>query len=406
MSRNNRQTILKFFCVALSLVLLCAASGAGSAYFILDRYSLTETADQSAASRSENDSAADTEAESINSSGLLSATDIYDLALEQVVAVKSTSTTQNIFGQETTSATSGTGFVISSDGYIMTNYHVIEYSVLYGYDLSVIFSDGTSYPAEIVGYYSDNDIAVIKIDADGLNAVSFGDSDSMEVGEIIYCVGNPLGELDFTMTSGIISALDRVIATDAYTSINMFQIDAAVNSGNSGGPVFDEYGNVIGIVTAKYSDEGVEGLGFAIPINDAVAIASDLIEHGYVTGKASLGISARDVEQYVSQYYSIPSGVYVYSVNDGSCAANAGIQAGDVITAVGDEAVENVESLKSVLSGFAAGDSADITVYRSNEYLTFNVTFDEQLPESSSETENYNDSPSQSSYVAPFYSGR
>lgn len=381
MSNNRNNTFLKISCFALLFIMLCSAFGAGSAWFLLNRYDNSITAD-AADTYSNPSQIADSGNVEYTASGsdLLSANEIYEQALRQVVAVKSTAKTENIFGQETASATSGTGFIISKDGYIMTNYHVIEYSVVYGYELSVVFSDGTSYPADIIGYYSDNDIAIIKIEAANLNSVSFGDSDSMLVGETVYCVGNPLGELDFTMTSGIISALDRTIATDAYTSINMFQFDAAVNSGNSGGPVFNGYGNVIGIVTAKYSDEGVEGLGFAIPINDAVDIASDLIEHGYVTGEASLGISVRDVEAYVAQYYSIPNGAYVYSVDKGSCADKAGFKAGDVITAVGEYPVASVDDLKTALKSFSAGDSIEITVYRSAGYITLNVTFDERLP--------------------------
>jgi len=310
----------------------------------------------------------------------LTAQEIYALAADQVVGINS-SVTQNVFGQSTTRAVSGSGFVISDDGYIMTNFHVIEYTVRYGYDLKVLFKDGTSYPAEVVGYEKDNDVAVIKIDASGLHAVVFGDSDSIVVGEPVYAIGNPLGELDFSMTTGIVSALDREITTDIYTTINMFQIDAAVNHGNSGGPVYNDRGEVIGIVTAKYSDTGtvtgVEGLGFAIPINDAVYIAKQIIENGYVQGKAYLGIMAADASRVSAQYFGMPDGAYVDSVEDGSCAARAGVTVGDVITALDDHAVTSVDTLKKALRLYAPGDSAVLTVVRNGETLHLSVVFDE-----------------------------
>ena len=220
----------------------------------------------------------------------LSPSEIYSLACGQTVAITTEVTYRSFYGYST-APVSGSGFIISADGYIMTNYHVIEDAAKGGYEISVLTYDGTEYIASIVGYEEDNDVAVLKIDADGLSAATLGDSDSITVGEDIFAVGNPLGELGYTMTSGMVSALDRDItsydsSTGTYTTINMFQIDAAVNPGNSGGPLFNDRGQVIGIVTAKYSDTGVEGLGFAIPINDAVRIAEDLITKGYVSGKA------------------------------------------------------------------------------------------------------------------------
>ena len=172
----------------------------------------------------------------------------------------------------------------------------------------VLTYDGTTYQATIVGVDEDNDIALLKVDASGVTPVTFGDSDSMTVGDTVYAVGNPLGELEFTMTSGMISALDRTITTSDGTDngINMFQIDAAVNAGNSGGPVYNTSGQVIGIVTAKYSSSGVEGLGFAIPVNDAVAIANDLMKNGTVTDRAQLGITLQTIPDSAAQYYNMP----------------------------------------------------------------------------------------------------
>lgn len=317
---------------------------------------------------------------------LLSPGEIYSIACQQVVAVTTEITYKNYFGFTTSSAVSGSGFIISADGYILTNYHVIEDAAKGGYEISVLTHEGSEYIASIVGFEADNDVAVLKIEAENLSAVVLGDSDYMAVGDSIYAVGNPLGELEYTMTSGMVSALDRDIstydsATGSYTSINMFQIDAAVNSGNSGGPVYDRQGRVIGIVTAKYSDTGVEGLGFAVPINDAVTIAEDLITKGYVSGKAYLGIKADTLPASVSQYYGLPSGAYVVSVEPGSCAEKAGIEPGDIITAIDDNPVRSDDELTSVKKGYRAGDEAQITVSRQRGDEVLTIVFDEEVPD-------------------------
>jgi serine protease Do len=200
----------------------------------------------------------------------------------------------------------------------------------------------------------------------------------MEVGENIYVVGNPLGELTYTMTSGIISALDREIATDRNVNVNMFQLDAAVNAGNSGGPVYDAQGRVLGIVTAKYQSTGIEGLGFAIPINDAVEIARELIDHGYVTGKAYFGIVVTNMSETDAQRYNSKAGVYVTTVTEGSCAEKAGMQQGDVILELGGKAVANTTELASVKKDYKAGDSCEVTVWRSGKTLKLTVIFDEE----------------------------
>ncbi len=310
--------------------------------------------------------------------GTLAPWEIYDAALSQVVGIR-TEVTKNSFGQVTSTAVCGTGFVISSDGYILTNHHVIEYAVIYDQNITVMFYDGTEYPATLVGFEDDNDIAVIKIEATDLTPVTF--CSSMTVGEIVRVVGNPLGELTYTMTTGYVSALDRVIATDDFTSIHMFQIDAAVNSGNSGGPVYNGNGQVIGIVTAKYGATGMEGLGFAIPIEEAVSIATQLIENGYVAGKAWLGVSVEDVSQSVAAYFNMPVGIYVYSVTADSAAAAAGIRPGDIITALDGTEVASVAELKTTLRSYRAGDTVYITIYRSGEALELEVVLDEELPE-------------------------
>ena len=309
---------------------------------------------------------------------------IYDQACNEVVGITTEVTYTNFFGQTSSSAVSGSGFIVSPDGYILTNYHVIEYAYKGNYAITVMLHDGTRYEASIVGVEDCNDIAVLKIDASGLDPVTFGDSDKLSVGDDVYAVGNPLGELEFSMTTGHVSALDRLITTDESSeAINMFQIDAAVNSGNSGGPVYNANGEVVGIVTAKYSDTGVEGLGFAIPINDAAKIANDLITKGYVTGKAYMGVSIDErYNSMYSQYYNMPIGAFVKSVESGSCAESAGIQAGDIITRLGDVEITGYSDLKQAIKQYSAGDSAELELYRAGESRTLTVTFDEAVPDS------------------------
>lgn len=309
---------------------------------------------------------------------------IYDQACNEVVGITTEVTYTNFFGQTSSSAVSGSGFIVSPDGYILTNYHVIEYAYQGKYAVTVMLHDGTRYEASIVGVEDCNDIAVLKIDASGLDPVTFGDSDKLSVGDDVYAVGNPLGELEFSMTTGRVSALDRLITTDESSeAINMFQIDAAVNSGNSGGPVYNANGEVVGIVTAKYSDTGVEGLGFAIPINDAAKIANDLITKGYVTGKAYMGVSIDErYNSMYSQYYNMPIGAFVKSVESGSCAESAGIQAGDIITRLGDVEITGYTDLKQAIKQYSAGDSAELELYRAGESRTLTVIFDEAVPDS------------------------
>jgi len=378
--KNKRRGAFgRILCIILACVILSAAASGVVTWQVIERYGAVNSSKPKQVVIGSNVSATDTSTtpRTVTVTGKeLTGEEIYELGKNQVVGIN-TSVTQNIFGQETSTAVSGTGFIISTDGYILTNYHVIEYSAEYGYDLTVMTYDGSEYPAEIIGFESSNDVAVIKIDATGLTPVTFGNSNDIKVGEAVYAIGNPLGELTFTQTTGSISALDRVIKTDAYTSINMFQIDAAVNNGNSGGPVYNAKGEVIGIVTAKYASSGVEGLGFAIPINDAVTISSQLIENGYIIGKAYLGVNLQDIQSYAIRYYNVPEGAYVYSAVEDSCAAKSGIQAGDIITAIDDAEVSSVAELKSLLKLHSAGETVTITVYRSGESIDISVTLDE-----------------------------
>lgn len=310
---------------------------------------------------------------------------IYDMACEQVVGITTEVTYTNFFGQTSSSAVTGSGFIVSEDGYILTNYHVIEYAFQYDYAITVMLHDGTRYKASIVGVEESNDIAVLKIDGSGFAPVTFGDSNAISVGDEVYAVGNPLGELEFTMTFGRVSALDRLIITEENgMGINMFQFDAAVNSGNSGGPAYNAKGEVVGIVTAKYSSSGVEGLGFAIPMNDAANIAGDLITKGYVTGKAYMGVQldSRYTSVY-SRYYGLPNGAYVSFVERGSCAERAGIQSGDIITAIGEIPIKSYADVNSAIRHFSAGENTVVTVFRSGSDMQLEIIFDEARPNDS-----------------------
>lgn len=305
--------------------------------------------------------------------------EVYEKYVDAVVGIGTESTVTNIFGQVASSASSGSGFIISSDGYIVTNNHVISGANT----INVTLFDGTVCDATVVGSDDQNDVALLKIDATGLNCVSIGDSSSLKVGEMVAAIGNPLGELTYTLTIGYVSALDREINADG-TPINMLQTDAAINPGNSGGPLFDMYGNVIGITTAKYSTSTttLEGLGFAIPINDVMAIVQELQANGYVTGRANFGIGVQDLSMTVATYYGLPQGVYVGVVYEGGCSEAAGMQAGDIITKIDGVEVTTVTDLTSIRKEHIAGDTVVVTVYRSGEYVDLTITLDEQNPNS------------------------
>ncbi len=302
--------------------------------------------------------------------------EVYAENVQSVVGV-CTSGTTNIWGQMTETSCSGTGFVFSEDGYIITNHHVIE-----GADrVTVTMYDDQEYDAKIIGSDKDNDVALLKIEAEGLRAVSVAEMQQVEVGEEVIAIGNPLGELTFTMTQGYVSALDREINTNGRP-INMLQTDAAINSGNSGGPLFDMNGNVIGITTAKFSGQSsgsgasIEGIGFAIPIDDVLRIVYELQEHGYVTDRAYLGITVKDTDAAAAAMYNLPVGVYVVEVTEGSCAEKAGMLSGDIIIAFDGEKVETRNELLSVMNNYRQGDTVTVTVLRAGATVELSVTLD------------------------------
>ena len=318
---------------------------------------------------------------SVNTEKEMTTAEIYAAYVGSSVGITVDIVSTNIFGQSVTNAAAGSGFVITEDGYILTNYHVIDGASA----ITVAFVDGKTYPATFIGGEEANDIAVIKIDAQDLTPVVIGKSGDMLVGEQVTAIGNPLGELTFSETTGIISAMDRTITMSDGRQMNMIQTDCAINSGNSGGPLFNSHGEVIGIVSAKYSSgssstsASVEGLGFAIPMDDVADMVNELITTGYVS-KPLLGISVDDVPQSVLAY-GVPKGAAVIVVTPGLPGEKAGLKAGDIITKIGDTEVTTANELISAKNEYEVGDTVTLTVYRSGETLTIEVTLEESTPE-------------------------
>ena len=304
----------------------------------------------------------------------LTYTEIYNANVDSCVSINASATGYNFFMQPVKTASSGSGFIITEDGYIVTNYHVIENST----DVEVTLDSGVTYTAQVVGGDESYDIAVLKVDPgeDKLQPVVLGTSSSLQVGDEIVAIGNPLGELTFSMSEGIVSCVNREINVDG-TPFNMIQITAAINEGNSGGPLFNIYGEVVGIVSAKYSSSSsgnsVEGLGFAIPMDDVGSMIKDIMENGQVTTRPDLGISAYYTRQ--PQVSGVSAGVYVESVEAGGPAEKAGLQAGDVITMIGSSIITNRDDISSLSKTYKAGDTVTITYVRDGQVATTELTF-------------------------------
>lgn len=280
------------------------------------------------------------------------------------------------YGQSSGYESFGSGFILSKDGYVVSNYHVVEGAS----SIRVILSDGEEYVAELVGYDASNDVSLLKIQGENFPCVQIGSSEELIVGDQVVAIGNPLGELTSTLTVGYVSAKDRIVTTDGTTT-NMLQTDAAINSGNSGGPLFNMYGEVVGITTAKYSGTSesgasIEGIGFAIPMDDVMGIIEDLQEYGYVKS-AYLGVLCRDVSADAVRD-GLPAGVYVEEVTAGYCAEAAGVKMQDIIVDVGGYAVTNTADLTRALRKLEPEQATTITVYRKGSELVLHITLDEK----------------------------
>ena len=313
---------------------------------------------------------------------------VYASVVNSAVSINCSATSTNIFGQQTQTASSGSGFIITEDGYVVTNYHVVSGAS----SVQVTLYNGDTYDATVIGGDSDYDVAVLKINATGLTPVTLGDSADVNVGDSVLAIGNPLGELTFSMSRGYVSSCNRAINVDG-TPFNMIQVDCSINPGNSGGPLVNLYGEVVGIVSAKYSSYSsttVEGLGFAIPISDVRSIITDIMENGAVTDKAYMAITAGTMNEQMAAQFNIDvtEGVFVYSVVEGGAGEKAGLRLGDVITKMGDKTLTSRQDLSAAMKGYRAGDTVTLTVYRGGQYIEVELTFDAQPQNTGSEEDN------------------
>ncbi len=314
----------------------------------------------------------------IDTSKTMTPAEVYAANVNSTVGITSSITT-NFWGYQTTSPASGSGFIISKDGYILTNHHVIEGSSA----ITVSFYDGTSKEAKLIGYDASNDIAVLKVEAENLTPVILGDSDNLNVGDTVLAIGNPLGELTFTLTVGAVSALDREVTTSNGVTMDLMQTDCAINSGNSGGALFNLYGEVIGITNAKYSSNGssseasIDNIGFAIPLNNIRSIVKSLIENGYIS-KPYIGVSVTDVSEE-TQSYGLPNGAAVKEVVADSPSAKAGLQINDIITHVDGQQITGSSDLVSIVGDCTVGQVLKLTVYRQGVSMDVELTVGEQI---------------------------
>ena len=313
----------------------------------------------------------------IDTSKQMTPAEVYAQNVNSTVGIR-TSITTNYWGYQTQSAAAGSGFILSADGYVLTNYHVVENSD----SITVSLYNGEEYDAALVGCDQSNDIAVLKIDAEGLTPVVLGDSDNLNVGDQVVAIGNPLGELTFSLTTGAISALNREVTLSSNVTMDLIQTDCAINSGNSGGALFNLYGEVIGITNAKYSssssgsEASIDNIGFAIPMNHVKNIVKSIIETGSIT-KPYIGVTVTAVSSE-AQAYGLPTGAAVRSVEEDSPAAKGGLEANDIITEVNGTTITSSSDLVSYVGEQAPGDELKLKVYRQGKTLDITVTIGEK----------------------------
>lgn len=407
---NNKQKIkfpFGYFAVILAVcIVISSLSGAGGAFFMykamqpvsaVPEATTIEEADmeenftdeaeteENASSEEENtftpvfnDESTTAEAvteEPVTAPPPLTKGDIYANAVNSIVAITAQwdQPYTTLFGTYTkTYATTGTGFAVTTSGYIATNHHVVEN----GTTLIVKDYNGNEYPAVLVGSEPSNDVAIIKIEAETI-PVTLGKSSELKVGDDIMVIGNALGELSYSFTDGIVSHLSRNVKVESGEVIHMFQTNAAINNGNSGGPVYNMNGEVVGIASAKYASDKIEGLGFCIPIDDVIDMISDIMVYGYVTGKPSLGVSLQSINEATSVRYSIPTGCYVVDIDESSSAFSMGLRSGDVITAFDGKRISSCEELASIISSYKANTQVNISCWRKTGEFSINVNLGE-----------------------------
>ncbi|MCM1127067.1 MAG: trypsin-like peptidase domain-containing protein [Lachnospiraceae bacterium] len=321
----------------------------------------------------------------IDTSKEMTQAEVYAANVNSTVGI-TTSVTTNYWGFQTTSAAAGSGFIITDDGYIVTNYHVIENSN----SIKVSLYDGTSYEAELIGYDGSNDIAVLKVDAKGLTPVVLGDSDNLNVGDSVVAIGNPLGELTFSLTSGAVSALNREVTFSNNMTMDLIQTDCAINSGNSGGALFNLYGEVIGVTNGKYSSSGmgstsIDNIGFAIPISHVKGIVESIIENGYIA-KPYIGVTVMDVSEE-TQSYGLPKGAAVKEITEDSPASKAGLKENDIITEVNGNEIDGSRGLVNAIGNTSAGDEVTLTVYRQGKSVEIKIVVEEKVQSAKADEE-------------------
>ena len=373
--KNGKNRLgLKIASLALVCALLGGLVGGGTAYLV-GNHSGSDTTEVNVSNRKPTE----IQVKTVDGKTTMTDAEMYAANINSVVAINITATSEpNFFGQTTETAGAGSGFILTPDGYIVTNYHVVGDADT----VKVTLYNGDTYDAQYIGGDEDYDIAVIKIDAADLPNVTLGNSDSLNVGDHVLAIGNPLGDLTFSMSEGIASSVNRTIDVEG-TPFNMIQVTAAINPGNSGGPLFNEYGEVVGIVSAKYSSyasQSVEGLGFAIPINDAIKVAQDLLENGYVSGRPYMGITYLAVTdaQTAAQLNVTAYGVYVVDVVQGGPADKAGLKTGDRIVSIDGTEIAQKDDLGTLIQQHAAGDTLSITVAREGQMQTVSLTLGEK----------------------------
>ena len=314
------------------------------------------------------------------------AVSVANTVLPSVVGITVNYSVNSIFGQGESSAT-GSGIIISEDGYIVTNNHVIStessssyYQITQATNIIVkLYGDATEYTAEVIGTDSHTDLAVIKINANNLTAAKLGNSNNLKVGEFVMAIGNPLG-MDSTVTSGIVSALNREVEDDEGNTYETIQTDAAINSGNSGGALVNSIGEVVGINSMKLSGSGIEGIGFAIPISSATNIINQLIDSGSVI-RPFIGISGSDVTEKISSRYNVPQGVYVEEIHKDSSAEKSGIQVGDIITAINGNEIKTISELNKIKYTYNVGDKVTLKINRAGTQMDIELTLTEETKE-------------------------
>ena len=401
---QKNRTAGSIIAVALCCSLLGGAVGAGGAYLLTRQKPAQPEAPENIThvltGLRENSVL---ELSQIDTNKTMTPAEVYAANVNSTVGI-TTSITTNFWGYQTTAAASGSGFILSSDGYILTNFHVIDDSD----SISVRLYNGESLDATLIGYDKSNDIAVLKVEAENLPPVIIGDSDNMNVGDSVVAIGNPLGELTFSLTSGAVSALDREITMSSGSTMNLIQTDCAINSGNSGGALFNLHGEVVGITNAKYSsssnsEASIDNIGFAIPISEVWNIIESIIEKGYIS-KPYIGVSVTSVSAE-TQSYGLPQGAAIKVVAEDSPAEASGLQVNDIITAINGTTITSSSDLVNVVGEASVGDVLTLTVYRQGSSLELTLTVGEQIQSALEQEEKSQQSQSSQGFPGWGYGG-